>query len=169
LHWVDPGFDNLKAYPNAENAVTVHADQCKKILDRAASAMNKDLRYNSFPFFYLFNAQGCSYIFDSANRPLEHSSPSRLLLTFRSCGLTGCIEEQIASDRDPSTRADYNKIVMVGFEGISNILLAAGGIEGMENKEQRDELVKSTWEELVDLKAFWRNEIFVVVGRKALT
>jgi len=58
---------------------------------------------------------------------------------------------------------------MLGFEEMCQILITAGGIEGMENNEQREELLKGTYEELEDLKAFWRNEIFVVVGRKALT
>ncbi len=56
---------------------------------------------------------------------------------------------------------------MVAFQEMCNVLVAAGGVEGMKNKEQSDNLVAHTSEELADLKAFWKAEIFVVVGRKA--
>jgi hypothetical protein len=57
---------------------------------------------------------------------------------------------------------------MVAFEEMCRILLAAGGMEGMRNKEQCDELLKGTYDELMDLKAVWRYEILLVVGKKAL-
>lgn len=156
MQWVDARLDNFKAYPNAENAATEYAERCKEIVNRTSAAMNKDLRYDMMLLSLKIKFNGVFF----------HSSPVRLLSTFRSCGLTGCIEERIASDRDPSTRADFNKTVMVAFEELCRIVLAAGGIEGLENKEQRDELLEGAYNELEDLKVFWRYEIFVVVGRR---
>ena len=51
--------------------------------------------------------------------------------------------------------ADFNKIITDRLQETCNVLLAAGGIGGRENKQQRDKL-ENAHEKLADLKAFWK-------------
>lgn len=170
LQWVDASLANAKIYLSDESTVIVYAHRCREIIERAFSAMNKDLGYNSFSLFSISSKPKDTVTFSiPLTKPREHSSTDRLLSIFQSCGLAGCIEERIASDRDPSMRADFNSNLIVTFESVGRNLVAAGGVEGLENKEEVHKLSEGLRKELADPKVIWRQEIVVVVGRKPLT